>query len=346
MPENKVPENKKIPFDEQVNKNFEFEDLDIAELKKTFWGLQHIKITNENLLSLKLVKESNGKLYPTNGLLILLGKLDNVKFKCARFKGNTTKTFIDKNKFGGDIFEQLKNVELFIRSHFNLNKKEESWLKIKNPGIPWNLLREAILNAVIHRDYSKKRDIKLAIFDDIIEITSPGAMPNSIKLEDALKEGRSETRNKVVVKVFQKLGLIEEWGKGLNKIINVMNDKGLKFEFRDSSDFVQAIFYKKSTEEIKNTSKKVLYDENDTVSTFGVTVNKCDVTVGLTSVPLNRLNTIINSIKENKYTNLKDIAKKLNVSLRTIKRDIKKMKKNKIIIRKGSDKTGYWEIVE
>ncbi len=345
-----------ISFDEEENYEFRLDELDLSKLKKYFLDIQNIKITNEHLLSLKLIKKIENKLYPTNGLLIILGKFEHVRFKCAKFKGRTTEIFIDKKEFEGDIFEQLNNVEIFIKNHLNLGAKIEGYLRLEELEIPWNALREAILNAIVHRDYSKPgRDIKIAIFDDIVEITSPGVMPNSIKPEEAMKTGRSEIRNKVIARVFKKLGLIEEWGTGFEKMINMMNNRNLKFDFKEAGDFVQVIFYRDVTvnqEDVTVNQEDVTVNQEDvTVNQENVTVNQENVTVNQENVTVNhednildKENIIIALMKENKKIKISEISSKLNLTERTIKRYIKKLKDKNKIKRTGSDKNGYWEI--
>jgi predicted HTH transcriptional regulator len=79
-------------------------------------------------------------------------------------------------------------------------------------------IREAVTNAIIHRDYSLiGKDIKIAIFDDMLEITSPGPLPDTMSLED-LGTGRSDIRNRVLAPIFKDMGLIEAWGTGMQKI--------------------------------------------------------------------------------------------------------------------------------
>ncbi len=79
-------------------------------------------------------------------------------------------------------------------------------------------IREAIRNAIIHRDYSLTgKDIKIAIFDDKIEITSPGCLLPSVDFDD-MESGQSDIRNKILAPVFKKLGIIEKWGNGLRLI--------------------------------------------------------------------------------------------------------------------------------
>ena len=87
-------------------------------------------------------------------------------------------------------------------------------------------------------------DIKIAVFDDRIEITSPGGFPRGITVEDVLS-GRSEIRNKVIARVFKEAGLIEKWGRGVTNILKACEKHGLKKpEIIESGMFVKFIFYR------------------------------------------------------------------------------------------------------
>jgi predicted HTH transcriptional regulator len=83
---------------------------------------------------------------------------------------------------------------------------------------PLEAIREALINAIIHRDYAiLGSDIKVAIYDDMLEITSPGPLPDALPVEE-LGTGRSEIRNRVLAPIFKALKLIEAWGSGIQKI--------------------------------------------------------------------------------------------------------------------------------
>jgi predicted HTH transcriptional regulator len=83
---------------------------------------------------------------------------------------------------------------------------------------PLEAIREALINAIIHRDYAiLGSDIKVAIYDDMLEITSPGPLPDAIPVEE-LGTDRSEIRNRVLAPIFKDLKLIEAWGSGIQKI--------------------------------------------------------------------------------------------------------------------------------
>jgi ATP-dependent DNA helicase RecG len=207
---------------------------------------------------MKLIKEFNGTLMPTNALAIVFGKLDNVMIKCARFKGTTMESFIDKKEFTGSLFEMLDDAIKFLQNHLNLNAKIEGLRRVEEYEIPLVALREIVLNAIVHRDYTRNSDIKIAIFDDIVEIISVGGFVNGLTI-DEISNGRSELRNKVVANLFKELQFIESWGSGVEKVQNSCNDKGIKFELAEKGLFVEAVFYRpikgKNADKISETTE-------------------------------------------------------------------------------------------
>ena len=93
--------------------------------------------------------------------------------------------------------------------------------------LPPEAVREALINAVVHSDYSERgAPIRLSIFDNRIEIENPGLLPFGLTVED-LPHGVSKLRNRVVGRVFQALGLIEQWGSGIQRMTAVCRDAGL-----------------------------------------------------------------------------------------------------------------------
>lgn len=115
--------------------------------------------------------------------------------------------------------------------------------------IPLVAVREAISNAIVHRDYSiSGADIKFAIFDDRIEITSPGLLPKTLDIED-IKMGRSEIRSKIIARFFKEIRFIEEWGTGISRIIKSCTDIGLEEpQFIEIGMFFKVVIKKKSSD--------------------------------------------------------------------------------------------------
>jgi ATP-dependent DNA helicase RecG len=146
---------------------------------------------------LRLIQREQGRDYPTHGLLILLGRYEHVETKCSRFKGNTMAVFLDKKEYRGDLFHQLEQTELFIKNHLHLKAEILGLQRTESYEIPMPAIREVLVNAVLHRDYSNSgRDIKVGIYDDMLNIVSPGGLPNGLTEAD-LQQGRSEIRNRL-----------------------------------------------------------------------------------------------------------------------------------------------------
>jgi len=235
----------------------ELQDLLSARLKRT--------VVPENLLNLKLLKNQQGQVCITNATPILLGKPEYVAIKCARFKGDNNAVFIDRKELTGDLFTQLEEAMKFLLSNIHLNGKlgPDHLRRIDTYEIPPDALREALINAVVHRDYLMSgSDIKIAVYDSKIEITSPGSFPKGITLDEILS-GRSEIRNKVIARVFKEAELIEQWGRGIQQINRLCLESGLKQpDIIESGMFVQIRFYRKEYSSIDNKTK-VLTGQND-----------------------------------------------------------------------------------
>ncbi|MGL6064250.1 MAG: ATP-binding protein [Fusobacteriaceae bacterium] len=238
-----------ISYDEEIDYDLSYENLELDFLKKRFLKVGK-EITQDKLINMKLIKNHGKEFQATKGLGIILGSYENCEIKCARFKGEEMTYFVDKKEFNGNIFEQIDGVEAFLRNHLNLRSKFVGFQRKDILEIPPLALREAIINAVIHRDYSNQgRDIKVAVYDHIVEITSPGCLPNTLTMED-IYTGRSEIRNKVLAKVFKELDYIEKWGSGLKRINELCREAGVKEpEIRESGDFVSVVF-KRMTQQI------------------------------------------------------------------------------------------------
>ncbi|MBN2596332.1 MAG: putative DNA binding domain-containing protein [Marinifilaceae bacterium] len=233
-----------ISFDEEICYDEEFKNLDISPLLLKFEELNK-PLTEEKLKNLKLIKEENGKLFPTNALMIILGKFWHCTVKCARFKGTTMSVFTDKKEYSGDIFTILENTQSFVLNHINLKGEIKGLQRTDTYEIPVPAIREALINAIIHRDYvNRGRDIKVGIYDDIVNFVSPGGLPNSITIEDALN-GRSEARNRILAQVFKELRLIEQWGTGLSRIIESCKEQGLNPpKIEEKNDFFDIELYR------------------------------------------------------------------------------------------------------
>ena len=237
-----------LSYDEDICLTSDCNAEILLELKSLLTVYLGRTIAEEQLLNLKLLKVQNGQTYLTNAAIILLGKKEFINIKCARFKNDDSAIFIDRKEFSGNLFYQLEESMKFLLNHINLEGQigPDNLKRVDKYEIPPVALREALINAIVHRDYLMSgSDIKIAVYDSKVEITSPGTFPKGITLDEIIS-GRSEIRNRVIARVFKEAELIEQWGRGIQQIYKLCLDNGLlKPDIIESGMFVQLRFYRK-----------------------------------------------------------------------------------------------------
>lgn len=191
------------------------------------------KLKKEHYELLNIITPYMGKNTPTVGGILLFSKerfklFPDATIRCARFKGNTKENILDQKEITSFLSVSVSDILLFIERNTSL-KGEIGIIHRRNISeYPPVALREAIINAILHSDYSIKGcHIQIAIFDDRIEITNPGGLPFGQTIQKALA-GFSKLRNRVIGRVFRELNLIEQWGSGLQRIFAVCKEEGLK----------------------------------------------------------------------------------------------------------------------
>ena len=196
------------------------------------------KITTHSAQSIGLITQHGTRDLPSLGGIILFGKnrlklFPEAIIRCARFLGNDKETILDQADIEVFLPFAIEEAIRFVQRNTRLGAEIKTLIRKDMPEYPPIALREAIMNAVVHADYSMKGVyISVAIFDDRIEITNPGGLPFGFTLEKALA-GSSRIRNRVIAKLFYHLKWIEQWGRGLHRIIKECTQAGLetpKFE--------------------------------------------------------------------------------------------------------------------
>lgn len=253
----------RLCFDEIAYVQGKTSDLDWDFIEKLFHHV-HKKVTIHNAQSMGLITKKGTKEYPTFGGIILFG-LDRLTLfpeaiiRCARFLGTNKHTILDQATI--EIYPPLALEEAmkFIQRNTRLGAEIKELARKDIPEYPPAALREAIINAIVHSDYAVKGvHISIAIFDDRIEITSPGGLPFGFTIEKALA-GSSRIRNRTIAKVFHHMKWIEQWGSGLLRIIKECEQRGLeepKFEELNNQFRVTLFAEKKSSSTRKKASIK------------------------------------------------------------------------------------------
>ena len=170
----------------------------------------------------------------TNSSILLFGNSPQRYFlqaevRCARFRGTKPLEFIDMKVFDGGIIDQVTAAADFVLRHINKSawiepmkiERQERW------EYPPDAVREAIVNAVCHRDYESTGNIQIRVFDDRIEIWGCGPLPQPLIPDDLKREHKSIPRNPLIAKCFFLIKYIEQWGTGTNRMIDKCLDYGL-----------------------------------------------------------------------------------------------------------------------
>lgn len=220
-------ENSITSWDEQVLEEANFEDIDGKKLSsflklaaaKRNLGIDPSISPEEALNRLNLTK--NGKL--TNAGLLLFGKNPQKFFlqaitKCAKFKGITTDEFEDMRDFEGSIIDQRDDALRFAEKYIGKSVKIKGSDSVEKFEYPLEALREAISNALCHRDYRINSNVQLRIFEDRIEVWGSGPLPEPLTVEDLKMEHDSIRRNPLIARCFFNIGFIEEWERELKEL--------------------------------------------------------------------------------------------------------------------------------
>jgi len=323
-----------ISFDEIVLYQYALENLNLTKLTSDFKQLTGKTLSFSDFLNLKLIKKEQQH-HPTVGGMLLAPQQDLIEFeyaciKAARFKGNDMDEFIDHKEFRGALYDQVNMAMNFAKQYIAKNGKIQELQRIDQYEIPLPSIREALVNSVIHRDYSiRGSDIKFAIFDNRIEITSPGALPKSIEIDDIIA-GRSEIRNTVIARFFKEINYIEQWGTGIQKMIRQCESAGLKSpHLIESGLFFKIIFFKPESSHMPTTHQL-----------SGSTRQLPDTTRQLPDTRLKQFENypinarkIIEFIKETPDTTRKELAGRLGITENGVKYHIKKLTQDGIIKR-------------
>lgn len=185
-------------------------------------------VGRQQLRSWGILVERDGKDYPSNAYAILTGCGGlHIATQCGVFKGETRAVFVDRREYTGPIWEQIEEAFQFVLRNIHLGANIVGLYRQDVYEIPPDAIRELIINAAVHRSYLDHSNIQVAIYDNRLEITSPGKLPMGQTLE-RMKEGYSQIRNEALACAFSYMNLIEHWGSGIPRIINKVKEAGLR----------------------------------------------------------------------------------------------------------------------
>jgi predicted HTH transcriptional regulator len=283
-------------------------------------------VTVNQLISWGIVLERDGKYVPTNAFALLTGNdILPTATQCGMFKGTTKANFIDRREYTGPIQDQVEEALQFVLRNIHMGAEFSGLSRQDVYEIPVESIRELLLNAAIHRSYLDHSNIQVAIYDDRLEVTSPGKLPLGQNIK-RMKEGYSIIRNEAIAYAFSYMKLMEHWGSGIPRIIERVVAAGLREpEFIDGDIDLRINIYRRQngdnvTKNVTNVTKNVTIDTNEAK--------------------------LIDLITNNPSITQAKMAKELNVTTRTVKRILSKLQAERIVLREGTNRSGRWILVE
>lgn len=246
----------KGPFDESICREAGYEAIDEKEVKdflknraiKIKVDIPKFPIKDFLMNTLKVVKKEDGELRLTHAGLLFFGKdpseyIPQNEIRIARFRGVMRMEFIDSKEIKGPFYKMLGEVEAFFKRNTRLASKVVEFKRVDIPEYPFEAIREAVINAIAHRDYTRHgAPIIISIFDDRVEISNPGGLLPGLDIKNL--EGRHETRNKKICSIFHHTMDMEKFGTGIRKMKRLTKEHGLSEPgFREEGDFFVVKFY-------------------------------------------------------------------------------------------------------
>jgi predicted HTH transcriptional regulator len=268
-----------------------------------------------------------------NNLGLLLSDQNPSVTKVAVFEGTKVDTFLDKKEYAGSAAEQidktLEYMRLVIRERNVITGAPQRTVL---PDYPSKAVRESVLNMYGHRDWTMRSDIRIFVFDDRIEFYSPGGAPDNLTIKQIIN-GASVKRNPLLIKVLDKLDYIENYNSGIQRILEEYEGFPKTPEFFTDDALFKVTLY----------NKNYYYDNlgTDTYSSGDTTQNATvSATVNETQAK------VLEFMLRDRRVTMTELASFIGKHRVTIATNIRKLKEAGLVERVGSDKDGYWRVIQ
>lgn len=306
-------------------------------------------VGRQQLRSWGVLTERDGKDYPSNAFAILTGNGGlHVTTQCGVFKGTTKAVFVDRREYHGPLWEQIDEAFQFVLRNIHLGAAFVGIYRQDIYEIPPDAIRELIINAMVHRSYLDHGTVQVAVYDNRLEITSPGKLPMGQTME-RMKEGYSKIRNEALAHAFAYMNLIEHWGSGVPRIIDKVKAAGLREpEFIGGEVDLRINIYRG-----QNNDNNIKNGVNaDTNSIDGVENGTNDIKNDVDEVAYtdkvfpDHIQKLLKIIAENPTETQAQYAEKLGISKRTISRIFAELKEQGILEQQGNRRKAKWLIIK
>ena len=220
-----------VSSDEEPVAELDSEAIDFGVASESFAETRRLR--RSDLATLGLVTTHQGRTVPTVGGLLLFGRDRLATFpdawvQAGRFAGTKRTGIIDSVELHGNSLPAMVDDAIgFVDRHLATGLVIEGVRHRRTRPVPTVAVREAVINAVVHADYSQSgAPIRVAVFDDRVEIENPGLLPFGMTVDD-MRNGVSRVRNRILARTFRELGYIEQWGSGIPRMTAACTQMGL-----------------------------------------------------------------------------------------------------------------------
>jgi ATP-dependent DNA helicase RecG len=332
-------ESEPLPFEERTLKGFTFDDVSKARIR-AFTKEAGIRIGKtavpDFLRSLNVADESRVKIA---GILFfakdIYKHLHHAEITLLAFKGTDRLHIYDRLDVRDDLLTQHREAVAFLKKHLNIRTDIKGFDREDIYEIPLEVLREGVVNALMHRDYSLRgTQVFVEIHDDRVEIANPGGLPKGLSIRKLGKV--SVRRNETLADLFSRMHMVERTGMGIRKMRTAMLAAGLpepEFETGEPEDFFRAIFRRSPEYALKQGAPgSEIGSEKRSEKKVGerLTVNQ---------------RRIIGCIRATPSISARAIAMQVGISARKVEQNIAKLKVKGILRRVGPAKGGHWEVL-
>jgi len=343
----------KIRYDELIKKDFKLKDLDPEKIKR-FLRLAGIsQVLDRPLLykNLGIAELQEGKLYFNNLAVLFFAKhLKDIYFHtvvtCALYNGLDKSDVLDRKDFNDDLISSVDYAMNFLKQNLPVRYKFTGDVRrVEIPQIPLDALREAIINAVVHRDYFEKgMNVMVEVYSNRVEITNPGGLVKGLTPQNF--GTMSVLRNPGIAGIFHRVEYIEKMGTGIERIRRALRKAKvptIKYEFNDV--WVRAIFPRLEVVANNQENQGKLPQKLPYKTTHELPMKTAQETI-LETVPQTVLETILENIKKKPKIKRIELAALTGLSLPGIKYHLSYLNKEGYIRHEGPTKKGYWVILK
>ena len=271
-----------------------------------------LNMTNEQLLdSLGLIK--NGKILRAGMMLFHQNPekwINGSYIKIGFFESDSEISYMDE-VHGSLVSQADKVIDLIFTKYLKADISYEGVTRVETYPFPKAAIREAVYNAIVHKNYATQIPIQISIYKDKLYISNDCILPSGWTVETLMGKHRSKPFNPNIANGFFRAGFIETWGRGIEKICEACKNYGTKLP------------------------EYTIYPE-DIMIKF----------VALNTDTIFKIEKLLEYLKENPKATQKGLSEYFNVTKRTIERNMNILKKEKFVERVGNNRSGYWKILK